>query len=76
MLKVLDGPQRRVLKPLLQEYPQEMNVAMLAEQAGYGGENGAFNNVRGRLRTLGFVTYPRPGTARAADILFPDSNPN
>lgn len=28
--------------------------------------------VRGRLRTLGLVNYPRPGLMRAADLLFPE----
>lgn len=71
VLSVLDGPQKRVLEPLIQAYPNDLHVAQLAEEAGYGGENGAFNNVRGRLRTLGLATYPTPGHVRAADILFP-----
>lgn len=73
----LDGPGRRILQPLLEAYPREVDVEDLAIAAGYSGaDNGAFNNNRGRLRTLGVATYPRSGAVRAADILFPDANPN
>jgi hypothetical protein len=72
VLQRLDGPQQRVLKPLLGTYPNPAMISELADASGYGGINGAFNNVRGRLRTLGLITYPGHGMARAADILFPD----
>lgn len=68
----LDGPQRRVLQPLIDAYPGDVPAGDLAVAAGYGGENGTFNNVRGRLRSLSLITYPRAGAARAADLLFPD----
>lgn len=61
-----------MLKPLIDAYPNPVMSSELAQASGYGGENGAFNNVRGRLRTLGLVDYPRPGMVRAEDILFPD----
>lgn len=72
VLSVLDGPQQRVLTPVLEAYPKAISSKDLAPAAGYGSENGAFNNIRGRLRTLGLVTYPSPGMVRAADLLFPD----
>lgn len=67
----LAGPERRVLEPLIAAYPNPLNVAKLAELAGYSASSGAFDNTRGRLRTLGLADYPRPGQVRAADLLFP-----
>lgn len=75
VMQKLEGPQRRVLQPLIDAYPGEVDADTLAEAAGYGSSNnGAFNNVRGRLRTLGLVEYPRSKVTRASDILFPESN--
>jgi hypothetical protein len=77
VLAKLDGPQRRIMQPLIDAYPSEVDAEELAIAAGYSGaDNGAFNNNRGRLRTLGVATYPRAGAVRAADILFPDQNSN
>lgn len=75
VLDRLAGPERRVLEPLIAEYPEAIAVAELAARAGYGARGGAFNNVRGRLRTLGLADYPRPGLVRAADLLFPGEVP-
>lgn len=72
VLAKLEGPMQRVLTPVLEAYPNTVTAAELAPASGYSDENGAFNNNRGRLRTLGLVTYPTKGTVRAADILFPD----
>ena len=72
VLAKLEGPMQRVLTPVLEAYPGSVTAANLAPASGYSDENGAFNNNRGRLRTLGLVTYPTKGTVRAADILFPD----
>jgi hypothetical protein len=44
----------------------------LARQAGYEPGGGAFNNPRGRLRTLELVTYPEKGWVKASDWLFID----
>jgi hypothetical protein len=65
----LDGPQRRILTPLIAAYPESMTTAALAAAAGYE-IGGAFNNARGRLRSIGLVDYPTTGTVRAEDRLF------
>lgn len=65
----LDGPQRRILTPLIAAYPESMTTAELAAAAGYE-VGGAFNNARGRLRSIGLVDYPTTGTVRAEDRLF------
>jgi len=65
----LDGPQRRILTPLIAAYPESMTTPELAAAAGYE-IGGAFNNARGRLRSIGLVDYPTTGTVRAEDRLF------
>jgi hypothetical protein len=72
ILDRLPGPEQRILKPLLAAYPNALDDEALAEQAGYTAGAGAFNNPKGRLRSLGLIDYPRPRTAAARDILFPE----
>jgi len=67
----LPGPEQRLLKPLLKAYPGSMHNQTLADAAGYTAGAGAFNNPRGRLKTLGLIEYPQPGMVRARDLLFP-----
>ena len=66
----LTEPQRRVLAPLIAAWPDDVDVRTLAERAGYEASGGAFNNTRGRLRSLGLIAYPAPGRAVAEKILF------
>lgn len=73
VLARLGAPERKVLVPLLDAYPESLYAGQLATAAGYEAGGGAFNNVRGRLRTLGVVVYPQAGHVRAADLLFPDA---
>lgn len=70
VMERLGGPERRILDPLLAAYPEGMTFQDLAAASGYGAGGGAFNNPRGRLRTLGLIEYPTPGLARARGILF------
>ena len=69
VLNVLANPERRVLVPLLEAYPESLNGEELAEQSGYAFGAGAFNNPKGRLRTLGLIEYSG-GRIKARDILF------
>jgi len=66
----LPGPEGRILQPLLDAWPESMSSLQLAASAGYEAKGGAFNNPRGRLRSLGLIVYPSPGTAVARDFLF------
>lgn len=70
VLEVLPGPEQRLLKPLLAAYPDGLSNEDLAAAAGYGAGGGAYNNPRGRLRSLGLIEYVN-GEVRARDILFP-----
>lgn len=69
VLSVLPGPEQRILRPLLEKYPEAVQNQDLAELSGYQFGSGGFNNPRGRLRTLGLIEYTHGGT-RARSILF------
>jgi uncharacterized protein len=68
----LPGPETKLLTVLLESYPQPLSNDDLAERAGYAPKGGAYNNPRGRLRSLGLIEY-RGGMVSARDILFPRS---
>lgn len=71
ILERLDGPQKRILQPLLERYPEAVDNLTLAQAAGYSSErNGAYMNPRGALATKELITYPTRGSVRAADFLF------
>jgi uncharacterized protein len=67
----LEQPQLRLLNPLLDAYPDALSSDALADASGYSSLSSGFANLRGRMRTLGFLDYPSPGQVRAADWLFP-----
>lgn len=69
VFSILPGPEQRILKPLIDSYPNSVDKALLAELSGYK-QGGAFNNPLGRLRTLGFIDYPEAGKAIALPFLF------
>ena len=75
ILDVLDGPEKKILTPLLRAWPDRMTADEVAQDAGYGVDGGGFKNPRSRLSTLGLIEYPTPGTLRARDILFPERAP-
>lgn len=56
---------------MIAAYPESITAEALAGYAGYAAGSGNFNNLRGSLRTIGLIDYPRPGEVRAADWLFP-----
>jgi hypothetical protein len=72
VLDRLDNARKKILLPLLAAYPRALSLEDLANQAEYT-VSGHFNNMKGKLRTLGLVTYPKTGEVRAADLLFPST---
>lgn len=70
VLGVLGGPEQRILKPLLEQYPESIKNEELAGLSGYTYGSGGFNNPKGRLRTLGLIEYLPGGFSKARDILF------
>lgn len=71
VLQRLGGPEQRLLRPLLDAYPTPMTSADLAGAAGYTAGAGAFNNPRGRLKSLGLIEYRPAGFVVARSLLFP-----
>jgi hypothetical protein len=69
VLARLPGPERRILQPLLDCYPNAIRNEDLAQASGYQ-IGGGFNNPKGRLRSLGLIEYVRGGGVRARDLLF------
>jgi len=70
VLDRLPGPERRILEVILKAYPDAIGYDECARAAGYTPGGGAFNNPRGRLRSLGLIDYPGQGMVRARDLLF------
>lgn len=70
VLERLPGPEGKILRVLLDVYPKAVSHTELAERAGYSDGGGAFNNPRGRLRSLGLIDYPAKGMAIARSLLF------
>jgi hypothetical protein len=71
-LGVLNEPERRVLRPLLEAHPNALGREELARLAEYEPTSGGFRNLLSSLRTIGFVDYPSRGTVIAQSILFPE----
>lgn len=71
ILDRLPGPEQRILRPILESYPEPIAGEAVAEAAGYTYGAGAFNNPRGRLKTLGLIEYVGGGQLKAVDALFP-----
>ena len=65
----LPGPESKILRVLIDSYPELVENAELAERSGYTEGGGAFNNPRGRLRSLGLIDYAK-GRSRARPLLF------
>lgn len=70
--RFLQPAQWKLLKLLIEIYPDSITRASLATAASEAATGGAFQNKLGRLRTLGFVEYPQSGHVVATDLLFPE----
>lgn len=60
----------RVLEPLLAAYPDAVDKAVLAEEAGVSATSSGYSNNLGALRSLGLIDYPTPGRIAATEVLF------
>lgn len=67
----LNGPQQRILAPVMEAYPAALTNAEVADRAGYSATSTGYTNPRSSLRTLNLIEYPSSGQVRAADWLFP-----
>lgn len=70
VLERLPGPECKILRVLLESYPAAIRNEDLAAKAGYAADGGAFNNPRGRLRSLGLIDYSGRGMVVARPLLF------
>ncbi len=70
VLQRLSESERKVLSPLLDRYPAALSRVELAAASDYDHEGGRFNNLVGRLSSLGLVEYPMKGAVRAAPVVF------
>lgn len=69
--RMLGGASERILRPLIEAYPQPMPREKLAKAANYEHLNSkGFANAMGRLRSLGFIDYPATGSVVARPVLF------
>lgn len=71
VLGKLPGPETKILKPLIEAFPNGMGNEALAEAAGYSLTTSSYKNARGALRTLGFIEY-KGSELFARDVLFPE----
>lgn len=56
VMERLPGPERKILAALI-DSPEGLANDELAERSGYTPGGGAFNNPKGRLRSLGLIEY-------------------
>ncbi|MCK1401999.1 DUF853 family protein [Bradyrhizobium sp. 4] len=68
---MLPPAQMRILAAAAEAFPDELGKEELAEKVGASATSSAFANNLGRLRTLGFITYPAAKSVRAGESLFP-----
>lgn len=68
----LPAPLWRILQVLLNIYPSAMEKDTLAGEAGQLATSSGYRNNLGRLRSLGFIDYPKPGHVIARPELFID----
>jgi len=61
----------RILQAAAAAYPNDLTKDELAETAAASATSSTYQNNLGRLRSLGFITYPSTGRVRAGEGLFP-----
>ncbi len=72
VIDILGETAGRILGHLLAVHPGAMDRELLAEKSGYQNvKSTGFAKALSRMSSLGFVTYPTSGTAKAGEILFP-----
>jgi hypothetical protein len=67
----LSKPQARILKALIERYPSAIERNALADISGHSVKSSGYGIHLGALRSLGVITYPKPGQVAATKLLFP-----
>lgn len=68
----LPGTQEKVLRIVVESYPEPISRADIAERLSVSHETGSFKNYLGALRSLGLIDYPDDGMVVATGLLFPE----
>lgn len=66
----LPRPLWQILEALIGVYPDDLDKERLADRVGASPTSSGYQNNLGRLRSLGFIDYPKPGRAMARAELF------
>lgn len=72
IISKLDRAEERMLRILLEQYPEPVPNADLREQSGYSPRSGTFDQVRAKLSKMSLVEYQPAGHTRATSLLFPE----
>jgi len=67
---VKGGTHKRILRVILDGYPDALDTASVAEAVSMEASGGGFRNPVSKLKTLGLIEYPQRGYVRARDVLF------
>ena len=70
VLAKLPRPQARILEVLISAYPNAVERADCADQAGQSPTSSGYTNNLGALRSLGVIDYPDAKTVKAEPVLF------
>ncbi|MES2903230.1 MAG: hypothetical protein V4696_03510 [Pseudomonadota bacterium] len=73
VLSKLGGPHQRILKALMDVYPEALSNQECADRSEYSPLSTSYQKARGALKTLTAIDYPSPGNLRASDWLFPNA---
>jgi uncharacterized protein len=66
----LSSSQWRILRSLIDVYPDPLGKDVLASMADQSPTSSGYSNNLGALRSLGFIDYPAPGSVVALPVLF------
>lgn len=70
-VNLMTPAQARIVRELIRIYPQDIHKDALADLSEQRSTSGGYFNNLGALRTMGAITYPKPGFAKASENLFP-----
>lgn len=70
-IRIVSGPQGKILEALIEQYPEPAPKDALAEKVGVSPISSGYTNNLSGLRSLGFIDYPTSGMVVATDLLFP-----
>jgi hypothetical protein len=70
VLEKLPGPERKILRVLIDHYPKALTNEDCAQETGYSPTSTSYTNPRGALRSFGLIDLPKKGMVAASPALF------